>query len=68
MSSLRKVAKLEAAAYRKHQAAVQDVVVARLDGADEATIARLSRRAQGYRGQWQSLSTKLEVTENRAYA
>lgn len=68
MSSLRKVTKLEAAAYTKLQAAVQDVVVARLDGATEQEIARLSRRAQGYRSQWQGLAARLERTEERSFA
>ncbi|QUE25397.1 hypothetical protein SEA_FIZZLES_103 [Microbacterium phage Fizzles] len=68
MSSLRKLTKQEAAAYAAHQAAVRAVVVARLDGATEDEIARLSRRAQAHRAQWQKLAVRLEVTEDRVYA
>lgn len=62
-SSLRKVAKLETRAYNAHRSAIAAVVTARLDGADEDEIARLSRRAAAHRAQWQGLSAKLERTE-----
>lgn len=68
MSSLRKLTKLEAAAYQATQDASRAVVLAQLDGATEAEIARLSRRAQGHRAQWQGLASKLELAENRAFA
>ena len=68
MSSLRKLTKLEAAAYQATQDAVAAVVLARLDGASEQEIARLSRRAQGHRTQWQALASKLETAEQRVYA
>lgn len=68
MSSLKKLTKLEAAAYQASQAASRAVVVARLDGATEEEIARLSRRAQAHRIQWQGLASKLELTEQRAFA
>lgn len=66
MSSLRKTSKLEVKAYDASQAATRDVVIARLDGATEAEIARLSRRAQAHRTQWLTLATKLEALEARA--
>lgn len=66
MSSIRKLVAREHAAYEAHVAATAAVITARLDGADEATIARLSRRAQGYRTQWLALSRTLEASETRA--
>lgn len=63
MSSLRKIAKQERAAYAALRASLATVVTARMDGADEDEIARLSRRAQAHRAQWNSLSSKLEATE-----
>lgn len=66
MSSLRKLTKLEAAAYQASQAATQAVVIARLDGASEDEIARLSRRAQAHRTQWLGLANRLELADQRA--
>lgn len=66
MTSLRKLTKLEAAAYQASQVASQAVVIARLDGATEQEIARLSRRAQAHRTQWMGLATRLELTDRRA--
>lgn len=66
MSSLRKLTKLEALAYQASQAATQAVVLARLDGATEQEIARLSRRAQAHRTQWMGLASRLELEDRRA--
>ena len=63
MASLRKIAKLERAAYDAHRSALAAVVTARMDGANESEIARLSRRAAAHRAQWQSLANRLERTE-----
>lgn len=63
MSSLRKLAKQETAAFNAHRTAMAAVVTARLSGADEDEIARLSRRAGAARAQWQGLANKLERTE-----
>ncbi|QQO39508.1 hypothetical protein SEA_NAMAGO_107 [Microbacterium phage Namago] len=65
MTSLRKITKLEAAAYQASQAATQAVVLARMDGATEAEIARLSRRAQAHRTQWLGLASRLELADQR---
>lgn len=63
MSSLRKIAKQERAAYAALRSALATVVTARMDGASEGEISRLSRRAQAHRAQWSALSSKLEATE-----
>ena len=63
MSSLRKIANLETKAFNAHRTALAAVVTARMDGADEDEIARLSRRAAAHRAQWQGLAARLERTE-----
>lgn len=68
MSSLRKATQQESAAYAASVTATAAVVTARMDGADESEIARLTRRAQAYRTQWLATARRLEEVALRTEA